>query len=295
MANLPADVINQALDAAGVDIVIGDPEEGTREAQVCLRAYVECVRQLQRAAHWDFTRKQGQLQLLADATGQTPDVGTTVPLPWVYEYSYPTDCLKLRFIPWNNYAQNQTAPPGNNAIPNTPLTTNSVLPTTSMIKIIPAPFVVGTDFNYPTDTNSADGQWWETPGVSPQGRTVIMTNVNKAFGVYTAFVPYVNMWDPLFRAAMVSYLASEIVLPLAKDKKFGLQRQTQLIAVVKKKLELARITDGNEGWYSTDHKPDWMQVRNAGGWGNGWGAGIGLPGVTGYGWDACTFSDGSAY
>jgi len=292
MANLPADIINQALDAAGVDIVIGDPEEGTREAQVCLRAYTECVRQLQRSAHWDFTRKQAPLNLLADATGQTPDVGTTVPLPWVYEYSYPIDCLKMRFIPWNVYPQ--TPPAGNNSIPSTPLTTGQITsPATSLIRIAPAPFVVGTDFNYPVDTNQADGQWWETPGASPAGRTVVMTNVAQANGIYTSYVPYPNMWDPLFRAAVVSYIASEVALPLAKDKKFGLARAAQLIATVKQKLEQARITDGNEGWYSTDHTPDWIRKRYSGG---GWGSALGgLPGVLGYGWDACSFSDGSAF
>ena len=230
MANLPADIINQALDAAGVDIVIGDPEEGTREAQVCLRAYVECVRQLLQAAHWDFARKQAPLDLLAsslrgeengnftnpdigsfepntnpnDNNFFTPNIGFRVPFPWVYEYSYPTDCLKVRYVPWNNHLNNNEFP-GNRSIPNTPLVTGFIgSPATTHIRIMPAPFLVTMDYNYPVDTNVADGQWWEIPGASPIGRKVILSNVRRAHGVYTAYVPYPNMWDPLFRAALVS-------------------------------------------------------------------------------------------
>lgn len=291
MANLPADVINQALDAAGVDIVIGDPEDGTREAQVCLRAYTECFKQLLRGAHWDFARKQAPLQLLADATGQTPDVGTVVQLPWIYCYSYPVDCLKIRYVPWNVYPQ--ANPAGNNSLPNTPITTGEILaPSQTHIRIAPAPFLIGMDVNYPVDTNQADGQWWEIPGADPTGRTVIMTNVYQAFGIYTANVPYVNRWDSLFRAAMVSYLASEIALPLAKDKKFGLALRAQLIGSVKTKLEQARITNGNEGHVTTDHIPDWIRRRNSG---SRWGLDSGLPGVISCSWDAIGFSDGSAY
>ena len=62
---------------------------------------------------------------------------------------------------------------------------------------------------------------------------------------------------------------------------------------------MARIVDGNEGTYSTDHYPDWMKFRNAGcgWWGNGangnWGSSWGGQGGGCY--DQCYFSDGSAY
>jgi hypothetical protein len=87
----PASIANQALDAIGRggDIVIGDLTEGTREAKVILRAYSQCLRQLLRSANWDFARKQAPLVLLADQTGQTPNVGTIVSATnWLYEYAY---------------------------------------------------------------------------------------------------------------------------------------------------------------------------------------------------------------
>jgi hypothetical protein len=297
MSNLPADVINQALDAIGSDVIIGEPEEGTREAQVCLRAYGQCIRQLLRSAHWDFARKQAPLQLLADATGQTPNVGNQVPWPWTYEYGYPTDCLKMRFIPMNNWMQSSGSPNGNIVPPNSqsPIVAFGP-PPINQLRLIPARFVVSTDFNY--IGNTSQGDWWNQQGTSPAGTTVVLTNVFNAWGVYTALMVYPNMWDALFREAMVSYLASQIALPLTKDKKLGKALRDDQILIAKNKIMQARITDGNEGWYSVDHVPDWMRTRNSGAWGAGAFGGFGDgggPGMLGCGWDSCSFSDGSAY
>ena len=78
MVYRPTDIMNQALDAMGWETTIGDAEEGSREARVLLRAYRECLRQMLRGAHWDWARKTAPLTLLADATGQTQNVGTIV-------------------------------------------------------------------------------------------------------------------------------------------------------------------------------------------------------------------------
>lgn len=290
MSSLPADIINQSLDAAGVDFTIGDPEEGTREAQVSLRAYGQCLRQLLRAANWDFARKTAPLVLLADATGGTPDVGTLVPVPWVYEYQYPIDCMKARYIPWNPAQQTAGIPPGNIQIPTAPLTTGLGQPLTGQ-RIRPARFVISTDPNYAPPPGQLT---WDVQGASPTGPTVVLTDVKSAQLVYTAFMPYPSTWDSMFRAAMVGYLASEIALPLAKDKKFGMSLRAQNIAVAKEKIAQARLTDGNEGWYTSDIPVDWMVVRSIGGGrGGGWGDSPGIG--SGHGWDSCSFSDGSAY
>jgi hypothetical protein len=291
--NLPTDVCQQAIDASGVDYLLGDIEDGSRPAQVLLRAYQQCLMQLLRGANWDFARKTSQLTLLADATGNTPAVGTMVPVPWVYEYEYPVDCTKARFIPWN-YGVNPGAPSGNITPPNpnSPTMTGLGNPQLTGNRIQPARFVIATDPNYPVA-----GASWETPGVSPQGRTVILTNVPRAILIYTARMDYPNVWDPLFRAAFVSYLASEIALPLAADKKFGLTMRAQNIAIAKAKIEQARIKDGNEGTYSSNLAVDWMAARwtgGAGGWGNNYVDGGGPANMWG-GWDSCGFSDGTAY
>jgi hypothetical protein len=304
--NLPTDIAQQAIDASGSDYLLGDIEDGSRQAQVILRAYQQCLMQLLRGANWDFARKTEQLTLLADATGNTPDVGTIVPVPWVYEYAYPIDCVKVRFIPWNQPWQNPGIPAGNitngftvqglpQSPPGTPPNTGLGNPQLTGQRIRPARFVVATDSNYPADAKSID-----VPGVSPAGRTVILTNVQFAFLVYTQLVLYPSQWDPLFRAALVSYIASEIALPLAADKKFGMAMRRDNIAVAKSKIEQARIRDGNEGFYSSDLRVDWMAARwggGAGGWGNNYadGGGPAVPWGGGFGWDACGFSDGTAY
>jgi hypothetical protein len=203
--------------------------------------------------------------------------------------------MKLRYIPWH-YGNNVAIPAANIQIPPTPLTT---APDTSRgihQRIQPSRFLVGMDPNY----SSQPGQlFWQTQGESPAGSTVIMSNVKNATGVYTRFMPYPNTWDSLFRAAMVAYLASEVVMPLQKDKKLAMTLRNQQIQIAKAKIQEARVMDGNETWSSSDIRVDWMQTRRSRGWGGpgwgGWGGGDEGPGCFFNGWDSCSFGDGSAY
>jgi len=290
--NYPADIANQALDAAAIDRTIGDLEEGTRAAQVLLRAYGQNLRQLLRASHWNFARRQSPLVLLADATGQTPGVGNQVPMgQFIYEYAYPGDCAKVRFIPWQPF-QNPGSPPGNIAIPNTPLTTATPLVVGQ--RLIPAKYLITNDPNYPPEQGQS---FWEVQGVSPQGRTVILCNVKHAQCIYTTIVLYPSVWDPLFRAAMVALLASEVSLPLAKDKKFGLQMRKENMEIAKAKIREARVADGNESVASSDISTDWMRTRRTGGWGTHHG-GHGDWGGGGYGYgqfESMMLADGSTF
>lgn len=296
--NLPDDIAQQALDAAGVEYTLGSMEDGTRPAQVLLRAYGQCLRQLLRAAPWDFCRRDVPLVLLADASGQTPDVGTVVPSGFIYEYRYPNDCARVRYIPWSPF-QNPGIPPGNIQVPATPIVTGLSSPPYLTQPIRPARFLLTNDPNYP----SAPGQvFWESQGSSPQGSVVILTNVQNARCIYTFQAIYPSIWDAMFRAAFVAYLASEVALPLAKDKKFGMAIQDRQIGIVKQKLSEARAADGQEGWHSSDIGVDWMNFRNAGGLGYG-GAGFGGGyndmgglGCWGGGWgNSLAFGNGSAY
>lgn len=290
----PSDIGAQVLDAIAWPEVLGDLNDGSDHANILLRAYGQCLEQLQRAANWDMCRKEAPLVLLADATGNTALVGTSVPYPWLYSYQYPTDCVKMRFVPWNFANPSTVIPADNIQIPQTPLVDG--LGDTSRIgaRVRPARFLVATDFNNP----SLDPSDYETRGVSPQGRTVILTNVREATGVYTANMIYPSVWDPLFRAAFVAYLASEVALPIwaKKDAKFGLLIRNQQAEIVRAKVKEARLVDGNEGGpSSSDIRTDWIDVRASGGqgfvngnWGGaGWGAGDG-PGVWSYGFDALT-------
>jgi hypothetical protein len=306
MSSLPQDVANQALDAAGVDFTISDLEEGTKPAQVLLRAYGQNLRQLLRAANWSWARKQAPLILIADATGQTPNVGTLVPMgKFIYEYSYPIDAAKIRFIPWQPF-QNPGVLPGNigqlqGGFNSIGLAAGSIPQTTATPlvvgqRLIPAPYVIANDPNYP----SQPGQiFWETQGTSPTGSTVILCNVKNAQCIYTTTVFYPSMWDSLFREALVALLAANIAVPLSKDKKFGLQMRKENIEIAKAKIKEARVVDGNEASpSSSDIAVDWMRTRRTGGWGShhhggGWG---GDGGAYGYGsHDSLMLPDGSNF
>lgn len=303
----PADIANQALDAIGRggDIVIGNLQDGTREAKVILRAYSQCLRQLLRSANWDFARKQAPLVLLADATGQTQNVGTIVSAQnWIYEYAYPIDCMKVRFIPFNGLLT-PAIPAVNIQLPQP----NQISSTLTLVgqSMYPSSFLVGTDYNYPPDPAQ---MYDEIQGVSQQGRTVIFTNVKEAHVVYTAFMSAPSVWDSLFRAAFVTYLASEIAISLTvdgtgkTDLKVGMAIADRLIPKVKEKILQARIADGNEGLSSTDHLPDFMRMRNTGnGMAGAWAGNDGILSGGGWpnggygfgGWDSCCFADGSVY
>ena len=255
---------NQALDAAGFDFSVGDLQEGTKPAQILLRAYGQCLRQLLRAVRWNFARQQSPMLLLADATGQTPNAPSTTIPPWVYEYALPQNCCQARFVPWGPQGLAPPIPSGNIIPPNSqaPLAGGLGSPLAGSI-LRPARFLEAMDPNFP-----AQGMTWEVQGVSPQGRTVICTNVQNASLVYTALMLYPSQWDSQFRAAMVAYLASEIALPLWATKgkeKFGVELRQQQMKIAADKIMHARITDGNEGWSSSEFVPDWFRFRNTGG------------------------------
>lgn len=243
--------------------------------------------------------------LLADATGNTPNVGTQVADPqFLYEYSWPIDCLKIIYIPWfwQNFSPgivpgnitNSYQPP---APAGAPLTTGNLgqAPFAGQ-RPRPAPFIVTSDPNYPPQPGQNTG---EVLGVSPIGRTVICTNVKNACLVYIYDALYPSSWDALLRAAMVAYLASEIALPVwaKKDRKFGLTVQAQQIQIAKNKIIEARIADGNEGTTNSSIPTNWMEARRSGvgfgGWGGFPAGGAGFGGSMAYG--ACSFADGTAY
>jgi hypothetical protein len=306
MSFTPTDVAVQALDAIGSETTIADIEEGSREARVLLRAYWTCLRQLLSGAHWTFARKMAPLTMLADATGNTPNVGTLVVKPWLYEYALPTDCVKPRFVPHNGVNPNVIAgnwsapsiwgdglvinppveiPPGAFGAAGAPNPLVTGLPSQRHLR--PAKFILSSDTNYPP----APGQeLWAIPGVGNMGRTVILTNVYQAQLVYTEAVLEPQRWTDLFRAAMVAYLASEVALPLSKDKKFGLVVRKEQIAIVKGKLDIARATDGNSQTNINDISVDWMTTRRGEQWQDPW---FGPRGERyDCGWDGVGLADG---
>lgn len=262
MSSLPADVANQALDAAGFDFTIGDLAEGSKPSTILLRAYSQCLRQLLRAARWGFARQQSQMLLLADATGATPNVQTNTIRPWVYEYALPQNCCQARFVPWGPQGVSPPVPAGNIIPPNpqAPLASGLGSPFAGA-RLRPARWLLAFDPNFASDS-------WETPGISPQGRSVICTNVANAQLVFTALMLYPSNWDSQFRAALVAFLAGEVAFPLWSSKgkpEFGMKVRDEQYKIAADKIMHARVTDGNEGWTSSDWTPDWFRFRDTGG------------------------------
>lgn len=287
------EICNRALDILGVQNTIGDLQEGTVEARPMLRNYMPALQELLRAAHWNFARRQFPLTLLQDATGQLSDpdlgigTGTTGMGSFRFEYAWPIDCMKARYIPLNLIPLNTTPP--------VPLTTaNSLIPN-YYNPITPAPFLVSndvvpnligaiTDWNQLPDFDNAQGQ-----GLTSQ--TVILTNAFQASLVYTGRIVEPNLWDPVFQQALAAVLASRTAMSIIPDKKLAVAMQNQAISIAKGVIADARVSNGNEGGpYSIDHTPDWISARGAGsywaysGVGTLWGS-----------WDAIGFPDGSVF
>src|SRR5262245_37560507 len=99
----PIDVCNLALLAIGSQSQISSisPSDGSSEADACAVLYQEKIDALHRAAHWNCARFQAPLTLLKAQTGTTANPTGSLPqppIPWLYEYAYPVDCLAARFI-----------------------------------------------------------------------------------------------------------------------------------------------------------------------------------------------------
>lgn len=305
----PAAICNRALMAIGSDAELSDPDlqEGTPAARSCLRAYGPVVRQMLRAAHWNFARREAQLTLLQDATGQTAGFSTTPGTPgyigtgspgmgpWVYEYAWPTDGLKARYVPARPATTN-TAPPGNITLPATPLATN-LSASSPFMRPVPARFLISQD-TVPVQVGvpaSWEGQPNFGQGQSPSEQTVILTNVQNATLVYTALILYPNVWDPLFQEAVVAAIGERIAMQVLADKRLALAVRGEQIKVAQRVLDAARVSDGNEGWTSNDLMPDWLRIRSGGG---GRSSTIGpwvADGMMWCGWDSYGFSNGSAF
>lgn len=244
-----------------MDYTLGDIEDGTREASICLRKYRPCLATLLRTAHWSFARKQQPLQLLADATGATPGVSKNAITPWIYEYSYPNDCVRAIYVPWQASLLTIGAPPGNLQPPNSGLPLTSGQSTFTPGYFRPARFLLSRDVNFPP----TPGQNWEdVQGLSPMGQTVVLTNVSNASLIYTSLVLTPSEWDSAFREAFVAYYSAEIALPLSKDKKFGRQIRIDQMAIAERKVSEARAQSANETTNINSSFPDWINVRNRG-------------------------------
>lgn len=258
----PVDICNIALQEIGARATVSqiDPSDGSNEGDICSIIYGPKIRALHRAAHWNFARKQAALTQLKAAVINGVVSTNPPPIPWLFEYAYPVDCIKARYIiPYSSSLDGQ---------PSIPFTTG--MTPFSLVQTAPlVPFIVGTD----TDSGGNVVR-------------VILSNFPVATLVYTAdYSQLPDLWDPHFSSAADSYLGAWLVNALARNRELWRDQ----LSLVKEIVGEARVSDGNEGPKTIDHLPDWMSVRGAQG-----GSGF-FDNQSYYGWDAIGFPSGESF
>ncbi len=259
----PTDVANIALGEIGQRSRISSFEDGTPASQAAALFYTPKLQMLTRAAPWDSMRAQRVLTLLRAAQINGVVSNDPPPQSFGFEYAYPADCLKARFIIPTLALQSQGVP----------LTTAPGVNFTSAKPPTAIPFVVATDKD-----------------ASGNNIKVILTNLPQAILIYTRDLSQdPDIWDALFLSAATALLGAYFINALTGDK----GKMAEQIGLAKNMIDQARAASANEGISNTDHIPDWMQVRFTSA--VSWGWNTGGPGNPWTGWDQCQFPDGLFY
>lgn len=242
IANRALSAIGARSGAAGTVSALQSLNEQSNEAFQINLLLGSTRDDLLRGAHWNFCRKTAQLSLLKSAPG-TPENPNTATCwtsafpapPWRYEYSYPSDCLKMRSLArqWQY---------GGGA---------------------------GGGYAYPVGFGGGGGGDQRTQrfivatdqDANDNPITVVLCDANKAIGVYTAQIINPDNWDSNFQQCVVAALAGRLAMPLTGDK--GLKQE--MLQEAQMYVMNARVSDGNEGTTNVDHTPDWIQARGLGG------------------------------
>lgn len=97
----PADIVNASLVRIGYTDLVGELYEGSEASQVALAIYGQTRDEMLRAGDWGFAERNVALTLLKQAPPDgylTPWTNQYPPLPWLYEYAYNSDMLKVRTV-----------------------------------------------------------------------------------------------------------------------------------------------------------------------------------------------------
>src|SRR5580765_8064894 len=133
----PVDVANLALAEGATRTLINGfpPIDNTPAAVTAGLFYTPKIQMLLRAAPWTFARRQIQLTQLKAAVVNGVVSTNPPPQPWQFEYAYPSDCPRARFL----IQFQQPSPSG------TPFTTgpqNMISPAYAFTDV---PFVIAND------------------------------------------------------------------------------------------------------------------------------------------------------
>lgn len=99
----PADMLNLALRRIGYDRRVGSLLDGSKAASAGLDIYAQTRDDLLRDGEWQFCERNINAALLKSAPPggyfDAPwDPATNPPWPWLYSYTWPSDCLKVRIL-----------------------------------------------------------------------------------------------------------------------------------------------------------------------------------------------------
>lgn len=105
MAVTPEDLLNTALRRVGYSSPIGSIFEGSSASRAALEFYSQTRDNIFGVADWQFLRQQVSLGAplkTAPPGGYPPGRAwnpvTDPPVPWVYSYAYPADCIEIRSL-----------------------------------------------------------------------------------------------------------------------------------------------------------------------------------------------------
>lgn len=211
-----------------------------------------------RLAPWSFATATVQGALIAAAPGTPENPNGTSPIPlvplsmadpagstpsqivsWLYEYAWPRDCVRLRQV---KYPCDQ---PGynNGVVQFWPGMVSASIFASELVDI--------------SMQNRASHRIAMDHDAFGNRIKVILSNIEGALIIYTAFVDDPDLWDDEFSEAFTYYLGAHLTGALIGDKqvdKAMLEKATMLAAQ-------ARAVDANEQPSSPNHTPDWIRAR----------------------------------
>lgn len=221
-------IYNIALGKVGTRTTVSATTEGSNEANSC-NVYYESVRDaMLRGAPWNFARSQILLTQLKSAQ----DPANSPPAPWGYEYAYPNDCIRARFI--------LPQIPPSLGLDGVPLDSSGAQVLPQLIMGPPVKFSLGVD----ADASGNDIR-------------VILTNQYQAQLVYTKKIVDPNLYDPEYIEALGTALAAAVCRNVTGDRVLAADLRQEALNL----LNEARATNGSEGLEVLNPTPDWMRVR----------------------------------
>jgi hypothetical protein len=255
------DICNRALSVIGTRSSIASMSEASPEAQACTLHFEASCRSLLRLAPWSFARATVLGALIGAAAGTPENPNGTVPLPlvpvsaanpagssppqivsWRYEYAWPRDCVRLRQVKYPC-----------ELLPNS----GSLVQLWPGMAMASSLYPDGADMTMESRVSYQIALDQDSSGNQIK---VILSNVEQALLVYTAFVGDPGLWDDEFSEAFVYYLGAHLVGALIGDK----QVDKAMLEKASMLATQARAVDGNEQPLSPNHTPDWIRARGGG-------------------------------